>query len=156
MYYVHISAEELMLLNCGVGEDFWGSLELQGDPTSPSWIKSVLNIHWKDRCLSWNCNTLATWCEELSYVKRPWFWERLRAEEKGTTEDEMAGWHHRLNGHEFEWTPGVGDGQGGLACCSPWGRKESDTTEWLDWTEPNHTLSYTFFFLKNFLFCIGD
>jgi len=42
----------------------------------------------------------------------------------------MAGWHHRLNGHEFEQAPGVGDGQGGLACCSPWGRKESDTTEW--------------------------
>ena len=50
-------------------------------------------------------------------------------EEKGKTEDEMAGWHHQLDGHEFEWTPGVGDGQGGLACCSPWGRKESDTTE---------------------------
>ena len=47
----------------------------------------------------------------------------------------MAGWHHRLNGHEFEWTPGVGDGQGGLACCSPWGRKELDTTEWPNWTE---------------------
>ena len=56
-------------------------------------------------------------------------------EEKGTTEDEMAGWHHRLNGREFEWTLGVGDGQGGLACCSSWGRKESDTTEWLNWTE---------------------
>ena len=58
-------------------------------------------------------------------------------EEKGTTEDEMAGWHHQLDGHEFEWTPGVGDGQGGLACCSPWGGKESDTTEWLNWTELN-------------------
>ena len=58
-----------------------------------------------------------------------------RQEEKGTTEDEMAGWHHRLNGHEFGETPGVGDGQGGLACCSPWGHKESDTTEWLNWTE---------------------
>ena len=58
-------------------------------------------------------------------------------EEKGTTEDEMAGWHHRLDGCEFEWTPGVGDGQGGLACCGSWGRKESDTTEWLNWTELN-------------------
>ena len=56
-------------------------------------------------------------------------------EEKGTTEDEMAGWYHRLNGHEFGWTPGVGDGQGGLACCNSWGHKESDTTEWLNWTE---------------------
>ena len=54
-------------------------------------------------------------------------------EEKGTTEDEMVGWHHRLDGHEFGWTPGVGDGQGGLACCGSWGRKELDTTERLNW-----------------------
>ena len=54
--------------------------------------------------------------------------------EKGTTEDEMAGWHHQLDGHEFEWTPGAGDGQGGLACCNSWGRKELDTTERLNWT----------------------
>ena len=53
-------------------------------------------------------------------------------EEKETTEDEMVGWHHRLNGHGFEWTPGVGDGQGGLPCCSSWGHKESDTTERLN------------------------
>ena len=56
-------------------------------------------------------------------------------EEKGTTEDEMTGWHHRLDGHESEWTLGVGDGQGGLACCDSWGRKESDTTERLNWTD---------------------
>ena len=56
-------------------------------------------------------------------------------EEKGMTEDEMVGWHHQLNGHEFEWTPGGGDGQGGLVCCSPWGHKELDTTERLNWTE---------------------
>ena len=56
-------------------------------------------------------------------------------EEKGTTEDEMAGRHHGLDGREFEWTLGVGDGQGGLACCDPWGHKESDTTEQLNWTE---------------------
>ena len=60
----------------------------------------------------------------------------IRGEEKkGTTEDDMAGWHHRLDGHEFEWTPGVGDGQGGLECCDSWGCKESDTTERLNWTE---------------------
>ena len=58
-----------------------------------------------------------------------------RQEEKGTTEDEMAGWHHRLHGCEFEWTPGVGDGQGGLACCDSWGHKESDTTERLIWSD---------------------
>ena len=58
-------------------------------------------------------------------------------EEKGTTEDELAGWHHWLNAHEFGWTPGVGDGQGGLVCCVSWGCKESDRTEWLNWTELN-------------------
>ena len=58
-------------------------------------------------------------------------------EEKGKTEDKMVGWHHRLNGHGFGWSPGVGDGQGGLACCSSWGRKELDTTEQLNWTELN-------------------
>ena len=55
-------------------------------------------------------------------------------EEKGTTEDEMAGWNHWLDGREFEWTPGVGNGQGGLAYCDSWGHKESDTTERLNWT----------------------
>ena len=59
-------------------------------------------------------------------------------EEKGMTEDEMAGWHHRLNGCESEWTPGDGDGQWGLVCCNSWGRKESDTTERLNWTELNN------------------
>ena len=63
-----------------------------------------------------------------------------RREEKGMPEDEMVGRHHRLNGHEFAQTLGVGDGQGGLVCCSPWGCKESDTTEWLNWTTgyPGH------------------
>ena len=97
--------------------------------------KSVLNIHWKDWCWSWNSNTLAISCEELTHWKRPWCWKGWRWEEKGTTEDEMAGWHHWLDGHEFEWTPGVGDGQGGLACCDSWGCKELDTTEQLNWTE---------------------
>ena len=62
--------------------------------------------------------------------------------EKGTTEDEMAGWHHWLDGRESEWSPGVGDGQGGLACYDSWGHKESDTTERLNWTERNHFMFY--------------
>ena len=67
--------------------------------------------------------------------KDPDAWKDWRQEEKGMTEDEMVGWHHRLNGHEFGWTPAVGDGQGGLMCCNPWGQKESDTTEWPNWVE---------------------
>ena len=59
-------------------------------------------------------------------------------EEKGTTEDEMAGWHQQLDGHGFGWTPGVDDGQGGLACYGSWGCKELDKTEWLNWTEAKH------------------
>ena len=62
-------------------------------------------------------------------------WRDWGQEEKGMTEDEMAGWHHRLDGHEFEWTPGDGDGHGGLVCCNSWGCKESDMTEPLNWTE---------------------
>ena len=63
---------------------------------------------------------------------KDWRWE-----EKGTTEDEKVGWPYRLNGFEFELTPGVRDGQGSLTCCSPWGFKELDMTEWLNWTELN-------------------
>ena len=74
-------------------------------------------------------------------------------EEKATAEDEMAAWHHRLNGHEFGWTPGVGDGQGGLVCCDSWGRKESDTTEWLNWTELRHC-SKCFIFLTHYIFTV--
>ena len=68
-------------------------------------------------------------------------------EEKRTTEDEMVGWHHRLNGHEFEEAPGVSDGQGTLACYSPWGCKESDTTEGLNWVSPKLSFFDTQFFL---------
>ena len=85
-------------------------------------------------CWSWNSNTLTTWCIELTHWKRPWCWD-WRQEEKGTTGDEMVGSHHGSDGREFEWVPGVGDGQGSLVWCSPRGCKESDTTEWLNWTE---------------------
>ena len=70
---------------------------------------------------------------------KDWRWE-----EKGMIEDEMAGWYHWLDGHEFVWTPGVGDGQGGLVCCSPWGRKEPDTSEWLNWCFPFLDLKHSF------------
>jgi len=91
-----------MLLNCGDGEDSWESLGLQGDPTNPSWRKSALNIHWKDWCWSWNSNTLATWCEELTYWKRPWCWERLKAGGEGDDRG-WDGWMASLNQWTWVW-----------------------------------------------------
>ena len=74
-------------------------------------------------------------CEELTHGKDPGAGKDWGQEEKGTTEDEIVVWHHRLDGCGFGWIPGVLDGQGGLACCGSWGRKESDTTERLNWTK---------------------
>ena len=85
--------------------------------------KAETPILWPPHMMSW---LIGKDCD----VERDW-----GQEEKATTEDEMAGWHPGLNGHEFGWTPGVGDGQGGLACCDSWGLKESDTTERLNWTD---------------------
>ena len=77
-------------------------------------------------------------------------------EEKGAAEDEMAGWHHALDGRESEWTPGDGDEQGGLACCHSWGREESDTTELLNWTEhTSHSTYLTFYTVLWLLFLLG-
>ena len=73
-------------------------------------------------------------------IGKDWSGRDWGQEEKATTEDEMAGWHHWLDGREFEWTVGVGDGQGGLACCDSWGRKELDMTEWLNWLILFHTI----------------
>ena len=86
-------------------------------------VKAETQILWPPDAKTW-----LIWKD--SHAGKDW-----GQEEKGTTEDEMVRWHHRLNEHGFEWTPGVGDGQGGLACCGSWGRKESDMTEWLNWTE---------------------
>ena len=85
-------------------------------------------IHWPSNAKSWliwkDCDARKDWGQE----------------EKGTIEDEMAGWLHWFDGHGFAYTPGVGDGQGGLVCCSSWSRKELDTTEWLNWTELDYGL----------------
>ena len=75
----------------------------------------------------------------LTHWKRPWCWKDWRQEKKGMTEDGMGGWHHWFDGHEFKQVSGVGDGQGSLACCSPWDHKESDMTELSNWTELNWT-----------------
>ena len=81
--------------------------------------QSVLGVHWKDWCWSWNSSTLAIWCEDPTHLKRPWCWERLRAGGEG----DDRGWDSWMasltQGHEFEQVLGVGDGQGGLVCCSP-------------------------------------
>ena len=124
-----------MLLNCGVGEDSWESLGLQGiQPVHPKGDQSGMFIGRTDD----EAETAILWPPHVkSWLigKDPDAGRDWGQEEKGTTEDEMAGWHHWLDGREFEWTPGVGDGQGGLVCCVSWGHKESDTTEWLNWTD---------------------
>ena len=82
--------------------------------------------------------TLILWLPDVKnwlIWKEPDAGKDWRQEEKGTTEDEMVGWHHQLDGHGIGWTLGIGDGQGGLACCGSWGCKESDMTERLNWTE---------------------
>ena len=126
-----------MLLKCGVGEDSWGSLDCKEiKPVNPkgnqSWIfdgridaEAETPILWPPHAKSWLIG-------EDPDAGRDW-----RQEEKETTGDEMAGWHHQLDGHEFEWTLGVSDGQEGLACCSSWDHKESEPTEWLNWTDLN-------------------
>ena len=129
-----LSTEELMLFFVVVGEDSWESLGLQGDPPVHSkgdqpWVfgrngaKAETPVLWLPHMKRWLIG-------KDSDAGRVW-----GQEEKGTTEDEMPGWHHRLYGRESEWTLGVGDGQWGLACCSSWGWKELDTTEQLNWTE---------------------
>ena len=89
------------------------------------WLQSELGC----KILTFNSATPSTFGKD-SDAGRDW-----GQEEKGTAEDEMAGWHHWLDGRESQWTPGVGDRQGGLACCDSWGCKESDTTEWLIWSD---------------------
>ena len=136
-----------MLLNCGVGEDSWGSLGLQGDPTSPtkgdqSWVfigrtdvEAETPILWPPDAKNWLIG------------KDPDSGKDWGQEEKGMTEDEMVGWHYRLNGHGFGWTPGVGDGQGGLMCYSSWGCRVRH-----DWASE---LNWMFFFISSNFLCSG-
>ena len=79
-----------------------------------------------------------------THWKRPWFWERLKAMEKGISEDEVVGWHHWLDGHEFEQTLGDGEGQGSLVCCSPWDHKESDMAEQMNNNSKHLSLPFCF------------
>ena len=122
-----LSTKELLLSNCGAGEDSSESLGQQWDQTSQLKRKSTLNTHWKDWCWSWSSSILVIWYEQPPLWRSPWCWERLRAEGE---EDAKAGWHYRCNAHELGQT--LGYGEAGLVCCSPWGHKEPDTTERLN------------------------
>ena len=95
-----LSTEELVLLNCGVGEDSWKSLGLQGHQTNQSWRKSILNIHWKDWC--WSSNNLAPWCKQPIHWKRPWCWERLNAG-RGGDDRGWDGWVASLTQWTWVW-----------------------------------------------------
>ena len=99
-------------------------------------------MHCKDWCWSWSSNLLATLCKELTHLKRLWCWERLKAGEERNNKDEMIGWHHWLDGHEFEQALGVDNGQGSLEYWGPCGHKESDMTDQLNWTETAHKVRW--------------
>ena len=129
-----------MLLNCGVGEDCGVEETLQ----SPLDCKEIQPVHPKGN-QPWifigrtdgEAETPILWSPDAKnwlIGKYPDAGKDWRQEEKGMTEDEMAEWHHWLNEHEFEHILGVGEGRGGLACCNPWGRKELDMPEQLNWT----------------------
>ena len=132
-----LSAKELMLLNCGVGEDSWESLDCKEiKPVNltgnQSWIfigrthaEAEAPILWLSDAKNWLLR------------KDPDAGKDWRQEDKGMSEDEIIGWHHWLEGHEFEQALGIGDGQGSLASCSPQSHKESDMTKLLKWTELN-------------------
>ena len=123
---------------------FW-TVVLEKTPESPLDCKEIQPVHSKGN-QSWvffgrtdaEVETPILWPSHVkSWLigKDPDAGRDWGQKEKGTTEDKMAEWHHWLDGHESGWTPGVGDGQGGLACCDSWGHKESDATEGLNWTD---------------------
>ena len=137
-----MSAKELMLLHCGSGEDSWESLDIKIKPVRPKG-KSTLNIHGKDCCWSWSSNTLAIWCKELTHWKRPWCSERLRAGRKG----DDRGWDGWMASQtRWAWVWVNSEGWWCLACCYSWGRKDWDTTEWLNWTELKITTVFPQYF----------
>ena len=136
-----LSAEELMLLNLvleKILEVPWDWLGLI-QPISPKGDQSWIFIVRTD---AETPNLWPTDVKNWLIGKDPDAEKDWRHEEKGMTEDEVVRWHHQLNGHEFEQTPGVGDEQRGLACCSPWGHKESDTTDWTEQNVHRQTLSF--------------
>ena len=131
-----------MLWNCGTGEDFWESLEQQGDQTSQSYRKSTLNSHWKDWCWSWNSNSLATWWETWLIWKDPDAGKDWKQEEKGTTEDEMVRYHHWYNRHELELTLGDSrDREAWRAAVHEAAKSQTRLSDWTDLKVKNRKLS---------------
>ena len=121
-----------MLLNCGIGEDSWESFELQGDQTSQSKINQLWIFLGRTDA---EAETPILWPPDVKNWltgKDPDAGKDWRQEEKGATKDEIDGWHHRLDGHEYEQALEAADGQGSLVCCSLWGHKKSDMIE-LNW-----------------------
>ena len=128
-----------MLLNCGFGEDSWDSLNCKEiKPVNPRgsqpWLFIGRTNTKTEASVLWPPDGKSHLIRKDPDAEKNW-----RQEEKGSTEDEMVGWHRQLDGHVFEQAPGVGDGQGSLVCCSPWDHKDLDTTEWLN---DNNSLSY--------------
>ena len=126
--------QRIDVLNYGIGEDSWESLggkEIK--PVNPKGNQSRIFIGRTDA----EAETPILWPPNVKnwlIGKYPDAGKDWKQEEKGVTEDEMVGWHHWLNAQEFEQALGVGDGQGSLVCCSPWGHKESVMTEQVNWT----------------------
>ena len=134
-----------MLLNYGVGEDSWESLGLQGDLTSPFWRRSALGFLWKEWCWSWNSNTLATWCEGLTHLKRPWCWEGFGAGGEGDDRG-WDGWMALWTWWTWVWVNSGswwGTGRPGVLRAMGSQRVGHDWATELNWIE----LNWTCFFL---------
>ena len=136
---------------------FW-TVVLEKTPESPLDCKEIQSVHPKgDQSWVFIGRTEVEAETPILYPpdaknwliwKDPVIGKDWRQEEKGMTENEIVGWHHRLDGHGFGWTLGVGDGQRGLACCDSWVCKESDTTEWLNWTELKEEMTWNMSFIS--------
>ena len=106
--------------------------------SNQSILKEISPEYWKYSCWSWNSSTLANWCKVPTHWKRPWCWERLKAGGEGDDRG-WDGWMASPTWCTWVWVgSGVGDGQGSLVCCSPWGYKEWDTPDRLNWTQVYH------------------
>ena len=135
-----LSTKELMLLNCGIGEDSWESLGLQGDPYQSILKEIIHGISLEGMMLKLKLQYFGNIMLRVDSLEKTLMLGGIGG--KGRRGRQRMRWLDGITdsmGVSLQWTPGVGDGQGGLACCDSWGRKESDTTEWLNWTELNYS-----------------